>query len=512
MFNLKLKKIEILSQNEVEIIINSAMNILETIGIKIDDENARKLCQTKGAIINEKDSFVKFPEGVIKDNLRLVPNSFKLHGADGTFNFEVNTNTTQFATIGTPVRIYDPSHKNTLKKTNLEDTIKQIRVVDSLENVHCSHIDVWPNDIKFTAVHVHCLYQWAKNTKKPYGLGCLGKLASQDMMDFTSIIIGSEEDLIKRPRLVGFMNPTSPLQLPKLMTNGLEIFAKYKQPTIVAPEALAGATAPVTLAGVLSQTTAEIIGGIILAQIFSPRSPVFFGTVSCATDMRSGNSALGAIESSLITIGIAQIAKSLDIPSRAPGGVTESKCFDIQNGFERYGTMLLAAQAGINYITCAGTYESSLAEALELLVIDDELASLVIRAMEGIDVNEETLAFDIINKVATSEKKGANFLSEAHTRKFMRKELYIPKHIDRGRRSTWKKKGSLDIIEKARIRVDQVLESYQPYVLDKDIDKLLLDFIKKVEERPTQLYMNSEGISSGSISLPGQEIKAEDLK
>jgi len=260
------------------------------------------------------------------------------------------------------------------------------------------------------------------------------------------------------------------------------------------------------LAGLLAQTCAEIIGGIILAQVFSPISPVFFGTVSCATDMRSGNSALGAIESSLITIGIAQIARYFNIPSRGPGGVTESKCFDVQNGFERFSTMSLAAQAGINYITCAGTYESSLAEALELLVIDDELAGLVKRAMEGINVNEDTIAIDTIKSVATSEQKGKNFLGESHTRKFMHKELYIPKLIDRGRRSTWKKKGSKDIIERAREKVDQVLADYQPYELAKNVDSQLLAFIKEIEARPLELYMKTEGISGGSVNITGTEI------
>ncbi|MHA1507526.1 MAG: trimethylamine methyltransferase family protein [Promethearchaeota archaeon] len=506
---MKLKKLEVLSKEEVETITNSALRILETIGIKIDDDITRKKCEEKGAMLDKSSSFVKFPKNITKDLLKLVPESFKLHGPDGTFNFEVNTKTTQFATIGTPVRIYDPLRKDKLKKSVLADTIQQIRVVDSLKNVNCSHIDVWPSDVKFTAVHAHCLYQWAKNTKKPYGLGCLGKLASQDMMNITSLITGSKEELIKRPRLVGFMNPTSPLQLPKLMTNGLEVFAKYKQPVIVAPEALAGATAPVTLAGLLAQTCAEIIGGIILAQVFSPKSPVFFGTVSCATDMRSGNSALGAIESSLITIAIAQIARSLNIPSRGPGGVTESKCFDVQNGFERFSTMSLAAQAGINYITCAGTYESSLAEALELLVIDDELAGLVKRAMEGINVNEDTIAIDVIKKVATSEQKGTNFLGESHTRKYMHKELYIPKLIDRGRRSTWKKKGSKDIIERARVKVDKVLADFQPYELSKDVDTQLLALIKEIEARPLELYMDAEGISGGSVNITGTEISLE---
>ncbi|MBY9021335.1 MAG: trimethylamine methyltransferase family protein, partial [Candidatus Lokiarchaeota archaeon] len=156
---MKLKKLEVLSKEEIEIITSSALRILETIGIKIDDEKTRKLCEEKGAILDGKSFFVKFPENITKDLLKLVPESFKLHGPDGTFNFEVNTKTTQFATIGTPVRIYDPLGKNKLKKSVLADTIQQIRVVDSLENVHCSHIDVWPSDIKFTAVHAHCLYQ-----------------------------------------------------------------------------------------------------------------------------------------------------------------------------------------------------------------------------------------------------------------------------------------------------------------------------------------------------------------
>ncbi|MBY9018463.1 MAG: trimethylamine methyltransferase family protein, partial [Candidatus Lokiarchaeota archaeon] len=429
-------------------------------------------------------------------------------GPDGSFSFEVNTKSTNFATIGTPVKIRDLNSKQGVRKSVMADTIEQIKIVDNLENIMCSHVDVWPNDVSFINIHTECIYQWVKNTRKPYGLGCYGKLASQDMMNMASLIVGGEEELIKRPRLVGFMSPTSPLHLPQIMTNGFEIFTKYKQPTIIAPEAIAGSSSPVTLAGLLTQTNAEIVGTTVLSQIFNPGTPIFFGTVSHITDMRTGNSAMGSVEMGLITAGIAQLARFYNIPSRGPGAVTDSKVLDLQNGYERLQTLMLAAQAGINYITCAGTYEATLVEALELLVIDDDLAGMVKRAMEGITVNEDTIGLDVIKKVTTSEKKGVNFLAESHTRKHMKSELYMPRLSDRSRRSTWQKKGSKDIIERAREKVNQILKDHQPNKLENAMEEQLHNYMRKVKSRTLDDYKKAEGLMVDSITLPdGIEIK-----
>ena len=508
---MKLKKIEVFTKDELEAVNSASMKLLSEVGIKVDAKDVRDILKEEGAEPNETTNFVKFPESLVKEKLKTVPNSFKLHGPDGSFNFEVNTTTTQFATIGTPVKIYDPSSKDGVRKSVLTDTIEQIKIIDSLENIMCSHIDVWPNDISYTTIHSQCIYQWAKNTKKPYGLGCLGRLASQDMMNMASIIVGGDEELIANPRFVGFMNPTSPLHLPKIMTNGFAIFTKYKQPTIIAPEALAGASAPVTLAGLLTQTNAEIVGSAVVSQIFNPGAPVFFGTVSNVTDMRSGNSAMGSVEMGLITAGIAQLARYYNIPSRGPGAGTDSKLLDLQNGYERLQTLMLAAQAGVNYITCAGTYEATLVEALELLVIDDDLAGMVKRAIEGITVNEDTIALEVIKKVATSEKKGVNFLAESHTRKHMRSELYMPRLADRSRRSTWRKKGAKDIIERAREKVNKILEEHHPNELEKNMEDDLLKYMKKVEARTFDDYRKAEGLMVDSITLPdGIEIKEKE--
>jgi len=503
---MKLKKLEVFSKDEIELIHSSSIQLLEEIGIKVDSEKVKNLLIDKGAILNkENPDFVKIPEEIITDSLKLVPKSFKLYGPDGNFNFEVNLESTIFATIGTPVKIYDPESKKQVRKSLLKDTINQIRIVDKLKNIVCSHVDVWPNDIQYTAIHGHCIYQWAKNTRKPYGLGCYGRVASKDMMDLTSIIVGGEEELKKRPRLVGFFNPTSPLHLPKIMTNGFEIFANYNQPTIIAPEALAGSSAPVTLSGLLTQTNAEILASIVLSQSFNPGAPIFYGTVSHVMDMLSGNSALGTAETGLITAGIAQLGRYYRIPSRGPGAVTDSKCFDIQNGIERYQTLLLAAQAGINYITCAGTYEATLVESLELLVIDDELVELITRVLEGIVVDEDSIGLDIIKKVATSQTPGMTFLSEKHTRKYMKRDLFMPIHklFDRHRRTTWKKLGGKDILEIAREKVAQMLNNHKEYELSPAVEIELLTCIKEIEKRDLNYYMEKEGIKIRKTSLPG---------
>lgn len=505
---MKLTKFEVLAKDEIQQIHSSSLELLETIGVKIQTNEARELLKENGAIVNEDDNenFVKFPEDLVREKLKHVPNKFSLWGSDGSFNFEVNTEDVNFATVGTPVKIYDPLHKKRLRKSVLEDTIKQIRIVDSLKNIMCSHIDVWPNDIPFLELHCHCIREWARNSTKPYGLGCLGRLASQDMMNLTSIIVGGDDELKQRPRLIGFFNPTSPLILDQLLLNGMFIFAKYNQPLIIAPAASGGATAPVTLAGLLVQTNMETLSSIVLTQLINPGTPVFYSSMSAPMDPPTGNVAWGSIETGLITAGAAQLARFYNIPSRGPGAVTEAKCFDIQNGFERFMTLFCAASAGINYITCAGTYESSLTEALELLVIDDELIDIVKRGIEGIQVNDNTLALEEIKRIATT---GKNYLALKHTVKNVRKEIFVPKLVDRNRRSIWQRNGAKDIIETAREKVEMILSLQKGPGLKPDIEEKLSEYTKKVAARTMEDYRKAEGMDEAEAPKTISGIKLD---
>jgi trimethylamine--corrinoid protein Co-methyltransferase len=499
---MKLNQIEVLTKDEIEFIHASTLDLLEKVGIKIDDENVRGLFKEHGAEINNYDNFVKIPELLIKEKLKQVPDSFKLFGPDGTYNVDISTESVHFVPIGAAVKMYDPSHNNQIRKSKLSDAVKQLRLVDQLEHLSCSQIDFWPGDVKYTTIHAVSIYNWAKNSHKPYGHGCFGKTVSEDSIKMSAIITGGEDEITKRPRLFGIFNPTSPLQLPKIMTNGLEVFAKYKQPTVIAPEALAGTSAPVTLAGLLTQTNAEILSGIVLSQLYNPTTPVFYGSVSHVTDMRTGNSAIGSIETGLITTSIAQLAKYYKIPSRGIGSVTDSKCLDMQNGIERFNTLMFAALSGINFITCAGTYEATLSGALELTVIDNEIIGMIKRAIKGIDINEKTIGLRTIEEVTKSETKGTTYLSEKHTRDFMKKELFIPQLMDRNRRTTWKKKGSKELITLATEKVNDLLDNFTEYKLPKDIEDELKEYMQSIDKRTYNDYAKLEGISSTEVTLP----------
>ena len=260
---------------------------------------------------------------------------------------------------------------------------------------------------------------------------------SRDLMELLSIIVNGEDELMKNPRLIGFFNPISPLTLPRILLEGLFIFAQYSQPLIIAPAASGGLNAPITLAGLLTQTNAEVLSSIILTQLINPGTPVLYGTVNTPLDPRTGNVAWGSIETSLITIASAQLARFYDIPSRASGCMTNSNIFDIQNGFERFNTLSSAAYAGINYITCAGTYECGSASSLELLVIDNELAGMVSRGLKGIDVNKNTIALNEIETVLLGEKKGLLFLGLRHTANNIKNELFLPSLSERNSRNKW---------------------------------------------------------------------------
>ncbi|MCJ7651948.1 MAG: trimethylamine methyltransferase family protein, partial [Candidatus Lokiarchaeota archaeon] len=259
----------------------------------------------------------------------------------------------------------------------------------------------------------------------------------------------------------------------------------------------AGSSAPVTLAGVLTQANMEVLSAIVLTQIINPGTPILYASTNTIMDPLTGNIAYGSMEMSLLTIAAAQLARFYGIPSKGSGALTDSKCFDIQNGYERFMGLSSAINAGHNYITCAGTYESSLSEALELLVIDDELIAILKRGLNGIDVNATTIARDEIEKVISTNK---SYLGTKHSAKNTRKEIYIPPLIDREKRGRWIRNGSKDLILIATERVNEILKTQEGPNYSTDVLDELNKYIKLVSTRTLADYRKMEGLDGSNIS------------
>jgi trimethylamine--corrinoid protein Co-methyltransferase len=333
-----------------------------------------------------------------------------------------------------------------------------------------------------TTIHTEAIWGWAHNSRKAFGMGCYGYLPTWDMMRMMAFAVGGKAELQKRPRFLAICSVVSPLQMDQAQAEGLFICANYGQPLAISPEGIAGATAPVTLAGLLAQENAGILAHITLAQIYKPGTPVLYGTVSTVSNMRYGTVALGAPETGLITAGSAQLARHYGIPIRSVGGTTESKRPDFQAGFERMGTLLPAVLSGVNLITCAGTLDGTMLEDHAMLLLDDEICGAALRTSRGIEVNDQTLALDLIKQVGYT----GNYLAEEHTATRFREELFIPTLYSREPYETWEKEGSRLALDNARARARKILAEHQPRQLDSAVVAAMDEFRQQVAERNLQ--------------------------
>jgi trimethylamine--corrinoid protein Co-methyltransferase len=315
-------------------------------------------------------------------------------------------------------------------------------------------------------------------------MGCYGYLPTLDMMRMMALAVGGKEELRQRPRFFAICSVGSPLQMLQMQAEGLLICADYGQPLAMSPEAIAGATAPVTLAGLLAQQNANILAHVTLAQIFRPGTPVLYGTVSTVANMRLGTVALGAVETGLVTAGAAQLARHYGLPCRGVGGTTESKLEDVQAGLERAATLLQAVLAGVDFITCGGTLDSTMLESEALLVLDDELCGAALRIARGVEVNDDTLALDAIREVGFS----GHYLDHEQTARRFRDEHFIPTLLPREPHDTWLAAGGRSAIDHARERVRQLLADHQPRELDPAIERDLEAYRQRVARRPMEEF------------------------
>jgi len=478
---------EVLSTEEIEQIDAASMKILEDVGLRVDLKRARDDLGAAGARVDDSSRAVRFPAALVRRAVAEAPRSFTLYGADPAFRMEIGGEQVNFAALGTPTKIFD-TETGELRPTTIADVRNHLRIIDALDHIHNSQMDIWPNDVPMTSIHAEAILAWAQNSRKSFGMGCYGVLASEDMMRMMAIVVGGKEELQQRPRFFGICSAMSPLQMISLQLEGMYMLAEYRQPMAMSPEAMAGSTAPATLAGLLVQHNAEILAHVTLAQIIAPGTPVLYGSVSTIADMADARPALGSIETGLITAASAQLARHYGLPCRAVAAATEANTVDLQCALERASTLLPAVLAGVNFITCGGTLESTMAESHPLLVLDDELCGRALRLARGIEVNEDTLAVDVIKEVGSA----GHYLDKEHTAQHYRKEHLRPRLLRRDARETWENKGSKTAFDLARERVREILAKHQPRPLDEAIERELEAYLLTVQQRSMGDYERAE--------------------
>ncbi|OGS42537.1 MAG: hypothetical protein A3K67_07650, partial [Euryarchaeota archaeon RBG_16_62_10] len=435
---------------------------------------AFRLFEAAGADTDPKTLMVRIPESLAKETVRKAPSEFHLYGRDPSYRLHMGDRKVHFSIAGQAAKIHDLDGR--IRSGTVKDAEDVARLADACEHVHHVSIGTTPLDVPDDMhPHHHLLANWKNSVKTSDGYN-YGGSTTREIVEMAAILRGGEDDLRKKPTLLGFTNPVSPMQLSKELIEGALVHAEYNQPMLYAPEALAGGTAPATLAGLIVQQNAEVLSGIMVSQLANPGTPVMYGTVSAVLDMRTGAAALGGPEVGLFNVVAAQLARYYGLPSRGTGGNTDSKTVDAQAGAETSSSLLMAAMAGMNFIyDAAGSLEGSLTMSLEKIVIDNELCGMVSRVLAGVDVTDETLAVGEIVRTGPS----ASYLGTPFTVAKFRKEHFIPGLFDRRTRGSWEKAGARDISAAARARAHEILTKHEPEPMDRAVLSELERFVKK---------------------------------
>jgi trimethylamine--corrinoid protein Co-methyltransferase len=469
-----------LSQHDIEDIHKASMQVLNTAGFKVENRKALELFHQSGAKVDFEHSIVRATEQWVMDYLNKAPARVALYGMDQKNTMVVEANKVFFGTGGTALNVID-RHTGQRRPTVTEDVGEIARLVDALPNIDWYCLPVYPNDRAKEQADVVRFFNGLRNTGKHVMGGIYGSSnGAKNVIKLAQIIAGGKEELRSKPIISVICSTISPLKLETHYVDFIFDLVEAGIPIATSCAPIAGATSPITLAGTIVQVNAEALCGILLTQVIKEGAPVLYSTVPTTANMKTMDFLFGPVENGIMNAACAQMAAFYNLPMYSTGGVTESKLFDVQNGYEKCMNNLLPAMAGAQLIhNAAGLIDSSMTVAYEQYVLDDEILGAVLRVIEGVKITPETLAVDEI----CAAGPGGNFLASEHTVRNMRSELYMPQTAVRINYGAWEREGRKGAVEQARQIAEDILARHKVQTLPDKIEDELAEVFPELKIR-----------------------------
>ena len=464
-----------LTDEEIHKVHTTSLRVLSEVGVQVNFPEALELFRDAGAETDEAGRIVKVTPDLVEELVDRAPPVVILCGQPetGEFDCEIGGNTVYMGTGGTALSVQDPGCTDS-RPAELADVMNMARMVEALDNIHFYMLNVYPNDLPVETVDVNRFGAALNQTRKHIMGGVYSLEGVRNVIKMAEIIAGSPERLRERPFISMVTCNISPFKLDESYSQLAMEVARNRIPVVVPAEPLCGATAPITLAGNLVVQNVDTLAGVMLTQLANPGTPVLYGCISSITDLRDMKYLSGAVEMGLMNAASAQMAQFYHLPLYSTAGMSDSKVNDAQAGYESAITSLMVALAGGNFIhDAAGFLEFCLTASYDKLVIDNEIIGMIMRAVEGIRVDDETLAFDLLKETGP----GGHFVSSRHTRRHMRSEQYQPQLSDREDRDKWKIDGAKDASARATEKAREILDGANGSVLPKEIRKRLKEEI-----------------------------------
>ncbi len=458
-----------LGSDGIHAIHETALKILAEVGLKNATPHCIKTVTQAGGTLAENGRLL-FPVKLVEDTLKTAGRGFKLYAQNSKYDLDPKGKKVFLGTSGAAVHVID-SETRAVRNSTLRDLYDMACLADALPNIHMFQRTVVARDLTDPyAMELNTAYACALGTSKHIGTSFTSAKTMHDAIEMLHMVAGGEQAWRARPFCcVSTCFIVPPLTFAEEALGVIELAADTGTPLKLVSAGQAGATSPAPLAGAITQQTAEVLAGLVYVNLLNPGHPALFGALPFVSDLRTGAMSGGSAEQGLLMAACAQMAHFYDIPCAVSAGMTDSKMPDYQAGYEKGITELLSALAGANLIyEAAGMYGSLLAASAESFVLDNDLIGSVIRATRGVEVNPGTLAFDVIKNVCL-EGPG-HFLGHDQTLQHMQSDYFYPALADRCTPEEWREQGAQDILDYARRRTREILESPRPTHIPKDID------------------------------------------
>ncbi len=467
----KLAPAEVMGEEGLALIEANAEKLLEQVGIEVVNyPEALDIFRDAGCDVAE--TRVRFPQGLARSLLTTAPPTFTQHARNPAHD----------VVIGDPHVVFAPAYGSPFVRdleggrryATIGDFENFARLTQMTPALHhgggtlCEPVDLPVNKRHFDMVFAHI-----RNHDKPFMGSVTAPERAQDTVDMVDILFGGEAKAGKTV-LLSLCNANSPMSWDFNMLGSAKVYAENNQACLITPFILAGAMAPVTVAGTATQTLAEALAGMAFCQMVRPGSPVVFGSFASSISMQSGAPTFGTPEPAMMLFVMAALARRLGVPFRSGGNLTAAKTPDYQAAYESAATFFPTLMAGVNFVLhTAGWLEGGLVMGYEKFILDADQASMAETMLGGVDLSENGQALDAL----LDNPPGQHFLGNAHTLANFESAFWRSAAADNNSFEQWLEAGSTEAPARAHLMWRQKLSEYEAPPLDEAIEAELTEWV-----------------------------------